>query len=94
MIEYLVENEFIEVVLQETKGPNYFHRKYKVADSQYYDTSCCESFPFLLFNIEREFFMLKVIDGLMKYHGILLIVALREGGKPQRPTKIIHEKSC
>ncbi|MFQ3546265.1 nucleotidyltransferase-like protein [Halobacillus rhizosphaerae] len=35
MIEYLAENELIEVVLQETKGPNIYHRKYKVADSQY-----------------------------------------------------------
>lgn len=29
MIEYLVENQIIEVVLQETKGENIFHRKYK-----------------------------------------------------------------
>ncbi|MGI8315007.1 nucleotidyltransferase-like protein [Halobacillus mangrovi] len=29
MIEYLVDNQIIEVVLQETKGPNIFHRTYK-----------------------------------------------------------------
>ncbi|ARI78247.1 nucleotidyltransferase-like protein [Halobacillus mangrovi] len=29
MIEYLVDNQIIEVVLQETKGPSIFHRTYK-----------------------------------------------------------------
>ncbi|UOQ43646.1 nucleotidyltransferase-like protein [Halobacillus salinarum] len=33
MVEYLAENDFIEVVLQDTKGPSIYHRKYKVKSS-------------------------------------------------------------